>query len=382
MRIAFITQCRPCRELGGSRVQLEIAADWAARGVACELWGPGDLIRAAGGGVGPQAAFEQWLAGPGAQFDVVDYDHSYLLPPRATLPPRVLYVARSVLFLPFVPLLLADDYATLGLKLRARWRALVDGRRGSPQPGAPLHALLAALGRADGLNVSNTRDAALAVALGVPAERILRLPYAVSSERAAALAAAHTGRREPHFVFLGSFDSRKGGLHLPVIFSRLRGRWPDARLTLLGTGQPVDRVLAAFPTHVRAGVRVIERFANDELPKQLGDEAVGLFPSRHEGFPFAVLEQLHAGIPVAAYDAPGACDQLPAGWRVTPSDALALADVAAELLVRLQAGEDLRAQARALAARFEVGALARETEAVYEAWHRLKTSNPDGRTRA
>ena len=67
---------------------------------------------------------------------------------------------------------------------------------------------------------------------------------------------------------------------------------------------------------------------------------MGLFPSYFEGFPFGVLEMLAAGLPVAAYDAPGAPMMVPAEWLAPRGDAHALA---ARLAWMLRDANQLRA---------------------------------------
>jgi len=367
MRIALITPCRPCRELGGGRAQLELAAEWAAQGRTCELLGPEDLIRAAGGGVDRQTGFERWLVGPGCEFDVVDYDHNYLPPMQDSRSVKPLLVARSVLFIPFLSLFPVDDEAGRWRTIKRLGRAVL--RRGVRPLIPPLNLLLPSLRRTDALNVSNTRDAALATALGVPAERILCLPYAVDRTRRAELEAIPGKRTEPEFVFVGTFDDRKGGPVLPEVFARLKVEFPAARLTLLGVGGKADGddIRRRFAPDLRDAVRIVPSFENSELPSRLAKAAVGLFPSRLEGFPFAVLEQLHAGVPVAAYDAPGVCDQLPEDWLTPSGDPGALAACAARLMRGVLAGEPLDTEARAHAARFRIEDVAEDTWTRYAA---------------
>ena len=52
-------------------------------------------------------------------------------------------------------------------------------------------------------------------------------------------------------------------------------------------------------------LELVPQFAPDDLPRLLADCTVGAFPSYVEGFGLAVIEQLAAGLPTVAYDAPG-----------------------------------------------------------------------------
>src|SRR5437763_901850 len=52
------------------------------------------------------------------------------------------------------------------------------------------------------------------------------------------------------------------------------------------------------------------RLGTGDLPRLLSDGTAGAFPSDVEGFGMAVVEQLAAGLPTVAYDAPGPRDIL------------------------------------------------------------------------
>ena len=84
----------------------------------------------------------------------------------------------------------------------------------------------------------------------------------------------------------------------------------DLRLLLIGTGPSADelRVRVEADEHIHwIDEYVLDR---DRLRRLLATADVYAFPSRHEGFPVALVEALASGLPVVAADAPGVPDIL------------------------------------------------------------------------
>ena len=152
---------------------------------------------------------------------------------------------------------------------------------------------------------------------------------------------------------------------------------PDLALHLLGVGLAPDRVLADFGG--LAGVDVVQRFDSEELPHLLASATVGVFPSYVEGFGFAVLEKLASGMPVVAYDAPGAREMLgDVSWSglTPPGDLDAFVGAVLALLdASAQRYERMSREAREVAMKFRWRTIARETLSLYE--QRLKTLSHD-----
>ena len=111
-------------------------------------------------------------------------------------------------------------------------------------------------------------------------------------------------------TFIGRWDERKGSGDIPRIFRQIRQKLPSTRLLLLGTGCLAPEVLAGFAPEDRAQVSVVPQFQSEELPGLLRQATVGMFPSAMEGFGIGVLEQLAVGVPTVAYDVPGPREML------------------------------------------------------------------------
>jgi glycosyltransferase involved in cell wall biosynthesis len=171
-------------------------------------------------------------------------------------------------------------------------------------------------------------------------------------------------------VFIGYWSPLKGSLDFGDVMRRLRSLVPGVRFLFLGTWFPESQVLRDLRVERADWIRVVPRFRGEELPRLLADATVGVFPSYVEGFPFAVLEKLSAGLPPVSYDAPGAREVLRAfepPLMVPRGDTRAFADRVASILTMAEA--DYRSLAEActeLAAAFRWESTARRTTEIYE----------------
>lgn len=365
-RLLFLTQCPPSLELGGSKSQLELAAELEQLGWHCCVQGPD-----ASGISAPAELLRQ-------PWDVVDWD-IHLAVPRTALPAGTLSLAR----IPFLNLHLRGGQLTWPLG-HWRWRRRAQhllrhwrGGRSEIQELADAQARVRqALAQADVLNTWNSADTRLLIEQeGVAPERLIELPPGLPAERLQALAqaaetrAAATDSRPPRLVMLATFDFRKGCLDLPPLLAELRRRHPGLQLRLLGTSglfRSEAEVRRFFPAALQPALEVVPSFNAAALPRWLADADLGLFPSYLEGFGIAVIEQLAAGLPVFAYDVPGPCDSLPAAWRVPRG---AHQQLAARVSAFLKQPAALQAQARqqaqALAQGYSLSTLAERWDQIY-----------------
>jgi glycosyltransferase involved in cell wall biosynthesis len=176
--------------------------------------------------------------------------------------------------------------------------------------------------------------------IGVPSERIVRIPNGVDPEYfrpadASRRQALRTeldleGRRVA--LFVGRLEPEKGLECLLEAWREVRRELPGALLLLVGDG-----VLRAS-LHARAvpGVRLVGP-VSDPLPHLQAADCFVL-PSESEGLPVALLEALATGLPCVATAIGGTVDVLSPdvdGWLVRPGDAATLAAT----LVRALNGE-------------------------------------------
>jgi glycosyltransferase involved in cell wall biosynthesis len=201
------------------------------------------------------------------------------------------------------------------------------------------------------------------------------LPYGLTAEQRRALREAaappETCRARGKIAFIGMWSPRKGAKDFGRIIQRVHESVPDARFIFLGTLVQDRQVLSDLGLPKSDSIELVLEYQPEQLPQLLSEVAVGAFPSYAEGFGLAVLEQLAAGIPTIAYDAPGPRvilrDQLPE-LLVPVGDT----DTFAWLLVRILTCdithyERLRDRSFAAAERFHWEEIAERTIAAYQA---------------
>lgn len=209
------------------------------------------------------------------------------------------------------------------------------------------------------------------VGLGVPAERRLRLPNGVDTQRfqpgdpatRAARRAALDLPSGPLIVFSGRLAREKGLAGLLALWPRLRARHPVATLVILGSGPEQAALEALAVPGVRFGGRV------DDMPAYLACADGFVLPSVAEGLSNALLEAMAAGLPVVATAVGGAEDVIQhgvSGWLAPPDAPEALYTgldrVLGEADLRAVWGQAARAQ---MVRHYDLSGLAQRLAAVY-----------------
>jgi len=396
LRILMIIHTRWSRDLGAPRVQLELAEELRALGHEVEKFSYEDAFPQAAGPRRQAGRFSgrlrAYLASNrsfaaraaahvrthGHRFDVVEAHQTDLPWPKRQLGFSGLLVARSVGLIP--------AYREFERAAATRWpeppstRQVVRKLLTYPGERRRLRDVGRSFDAADLINVSNADDlATVAGPMGFGAKVVL-FPFGLSEERRASFLATRasiTDRLAARTVaFIGTWNHRKGTRDWPQIVERVLARMPEARFRFLGTGFDREYVMRDFSTALRPALEIVPEYRSDELPGRLADATVGAFPGYLEGFGFAVLEKLAAGLPTVAYDAPGPRDMM---RRLDLPATVAAGDVRgfAELLIEILSLSPERyaersADSTRAAAQFSWRAIAEETAATYRAaWERL-----------
>lgn len=258
-----------------------------------------------------------------------------------------------------------DEAVVLGRALRMPVFATFQG---ASRPGSAIErpfrraAIRSAAGLAIGARGELQR---VRSAYGIAPARTALVPNAIDlrrwepMDRADARSALGIPADAQVVVWHGRVQMHCKGLDLLVdAWERLHAERPSANLllVLVGSGRDDDalrRRLASLPART---VRWEDRYVLDRtlLRRFLSAADIATLPSRHEGFPIALMEAMAAGLPVVATDVSGVADALGAdraGLVVPPGDAGALAAALARLLDDERLRRDLGARARRQAER-------------------------------
>ena len=368
MKILFCTQCVLTRQLGGSRVAMEIATALQSLGWETELRAIPDIhenyCARLGRGAHMRDSFRAFLQEHAAAYDVVDFDHAYLPWPREEFSPRTLLVARSVLLLEHLTRVKFPTRPTFRARIRALLTADRDGREERSSIAAARKTVL----QADLVNVPNGDDRHCLEDLGMAPEKIVVIPYGIWPGAWPRAAAASTSE-PPTVVFVGTFDYRKGCLDLVEIAKVLFSQIPDSRLRLLGTAgvfRTADKVREFFPRELWGRLEIVPQYEPEKLPSLLRGAAVGIFPSYLEGFGLAVVEMVAAGLPVLAYRAPGPSSILPDTCLIEPGCVRLLADQAVALLRFPELRHRQAGECRKNCELFDWSRIGRQTSDIYQ----------------
>lgn len=341
LRILMVIDAPWDRTLGASRIQIELAEQFEGLGHVVDHFAYEDAYphgqrapRLAGFTQGFPRHAARHIRAHAGDYDVIDARHGSLVAAKQSLGFSGLLVLRSSgLLAIYEREFLAEERRRGHGRSRRATRPFRWAERRVVEHGATL-----AFARADLLNVLNSDEEAYCIEKLRANHKTVMLRSGLARERMASFLSARQSvsarMANPRVAFVGSWSRRKGAGDMATIVAVLRERVPDASFSFLGTGATTEQVLADLGTGER-GILVRPRFESDELPSLLAGATVGMLPSYVEGFPFSVVEMLAAGLPVVAYDAPGARDIMPAldaSLLVPPGDARALAKKLAGLL--------------------------------------------------
>jgi glycosyltransferase involved in cell wall biosynthesis len=152
------------------------------------------------------------------------------------------------------------------------------------------------------LNQAIVRELA---AVGVPSDRIVRIPNGVETGRGN-LKRTYLLHNPVRLIYVGRLHEQKGVDVLLRSFSELRRLRPGERLALRLVGDgPLRAKLVAIAQQLDI-LRDVEFVgARDDVPELLDQSDIFVFPSRAEGISNALLEAMSEGLPIVASRVPG-----------------------------------------------------------------------------
>jgi glycosyltransferase involved in cell wall biosynthesis len=190
------------------------------------------------------------------------------------------------------------------------------------------------------------------------------------------------GRQEVMILTVGRLTAQKGLGDLLSSFAKASPNLPSARLVIAGDGPERPR-LEEIIASLQLGDRV-RLLGNVERPDDLY-RAADLFvlASRYEGFPFAMLEAMAAGLPVLATRFGGADEMVEHGREgllVSEGDIEGLADAIGALLDDRGRMSEMARSARLKAEQFSSTGMVEQTLAALDHAASGRRSNGPGRS--
>jgi glycosyltransferase involved in cell wall biosynthesis len=372
MRILFCSQIGLSKQLGATKVLIELAEEMTALGWQCDFVSPADIAPNQSNDQTPYHVYlREHLRKVAGEFDVVEYDHNHLPYARSEFPGEALFVARSVLLAHHF-----DSIAIPGEKgIRAKIYHLLKGRKiikRSQQSRLLAHRTVQ---EADLVNVLNYDDEMELMRRGISKEKIVVIPNGLSHVHRALFDKVSSDPPQDSLIaFIGTFDPRKGETDFPAIVKEICSAIPNARFRLLGTFKDTSTVCAAFPKRLRQQIEVVPRYRSEDLPELLAPCSIGIFPSYIEGFGLGVLEMLAASLPVVAYNAPGPPMMLPPEYLVPRGDTKAMSRTVIHLLKNREMLNHARLWAKDRSRQFSWPLIAQQTHRIYcERWEQKQS---------
>jgi glycosyltransferase involved in cell wall biosynthesis len=364
------------RNLGGSRVQLELAEEWRGMGHHIEKFDYTDAFPRSNpsiltGLTRPSFSVKAkaFVRANAHRFDIIDAHQGNLPFSKAELNFKGLLVARSVglyaLYEKFFKIE-RQQFPQKSLKIRL-YNSLFRWRQTREFPLYPR-----SLQACDLINLPNRDELAYVGDVLGMGDKAFVFPFGLSKQRQANFAKARQPAKlrlaKPVIAFIGTWSPRKGSRDWKEIIQRVRQQMPNVHFRFLGTGLSIKAVLADLEGQEEA-VEIIPHYDSTELPGLLSDVTVGAFPSYIEGFGFAILEKLACGIPTIAYDVPGPRETLghfDDSFRVTTGDIQQFSQRLVELLQQEETTYSRLSQhCVEVAQKFSWDRIAKETLAVY-----------------
>jgi phosphatidylinositol alpha-mannosyltransferase len=177
-------------------------------------------------------------------------------------------------------------------------------------------------------------------------------------------------RGGPNILFVGRYEEpRKGFKYLLRAMPMIRQQFPEARLTVVGSGRPekFDDVIEKYGVW---GVDFVGMIPASELPRYYASCDIYCAPSiERESFGIVLLEAMASGKPVVACDIPGYASVMTDGREgllVPPRDPVGLALAIVRLLSAPELGQQCAARGLITAQKYAWPSVAKRVLESYE----------------
>lgn len=321
MKILLIIHIPLKRDFGASRVQLELAEEWQKEGHIIEKFDIEDAF--------PQkkSSFLATLAQPhfsrkaiayvrehGYKFDVIDAHQGNLPTSKKMLGFSGLLVTRSVGLFPLYYQLNRASLEGVSIATLKDIKSKIINELLAWRDRKEVNYCFHSYQSCDLINLPNRYERQYLEETQGLGKKCAVFPFGLSQSRQEQLAQflpLKQGASPPEkIVFIGTWCPRKGAKDWRKIIQRVRQVFPDVSFLFLGTKVDKQKIWQELQIQGEEAIEVVPSYETEMLPKLLQNATIGAFPSYLEGFGFAILEKLAAGIPTVAYDIPGPQEML------------------------------------------------------------------------
>lgn len=168
---------------------------------------------------------------------------------------------------------------------------------------------------------------------------------------------------------VGTYILRKGIHYGATALNTILTRYPQVKVSFLGTGCPEAKVYADFDPTVRDRILVVPSYSRETLPTLLHGHQIKLFPTLAEGFSLALPEAMACGLAPVTTAIPGSLEIVRDGHDailIPPRDSQAIEQALDRLILDRSYLERLRRNAYATAQRYSWARLAHDNLTFYK----------------
>ena len=217
------------------------------------------------------------------------------------------------------------------------------------------------------------------LANGIP-DNFLNLSFELNTSQDTA--SQDTTSQDLTIALVGTYISRKGIHYSLPALKTILARYPQVKVSFLGTCCPEEQVYADFESAFHHRIRVVSSYPHHYLPFLLQGHEILLFPSLSEGFGLAVLEGMACGLAPISTDIPGPTEMVvheENGLLIPVRDSQAIEQALERLILNRSYLNQLRQKAYTTAQSYSWLQITQKRLAIYEEVLSKKAPTPSSK---